>query len=186
MIKHLKNCNSWDILFNILSTNDKFLIGKSILQIGVKKKSYGVHNWLKMFKIFKEFGYTDFDVMDVWKPNLDNLEYWEYLGDKILGNINNIDKLITKQYNIILFWHGIEHLEKNEFSILQSKLDLLSGTILIMGCPYGEFKQGEVDGNPYEEHKTHWQPEELESFGYDIFTTDFENRKDIIGIKYIE
>ena len=186
MIEHIENKNSWDIVFDILSDNDKFNNGKSILQIGVKEKSFGVHNWLKMFRLFFKCGYRTFDVLEIWQQNLDGLEKWEHLRNKILGDIRDIDKLIINEYDVIFWWHGPEHIEKSEFYILQQKFDKFKDTLIIIGCPWGEFKQGEVDGNPYEEHKTHWQPEELEKYGYAVYTTDYCNRKDIIGIKYIE
>ncbi len=185
MITHLENINSWDILFDILCKIPKFSEGKSILQIGVKEKEHGVHNWKKMFKKFADHGYENFDVLEIWEPNLNELT-GQYLNKKILGDVRNIDKLIENVYDTIFWWHGPEHVTKDEFCSIDEKFKKFTSTFMVLGCPWGEFLQGEVGGNFYEKHLYHWQPQELEKLGYEIYTTDFQNRKDIIGIKYIE
>ena len=178
MIKYLENVNSWEILFDILSSMLKFKEGVSVLQIGVKMKPHGVHNWQKMFKRFADYGYTYFSVLEIWEYNFNRL-YGQYLNEKIFGDVRDIEKLVENKYDVIFWWHGPEHVSKEDFEKIDNTFNKFKNTIIVIGCPYGESLQGVVDGNPFEKHLYHWQPDEFEKLDYVVYTTDFNNRKDI-------
>lgn len=74
------------------------------------------------------------------------------------------------EYDIVLWWHGPEHVEK--FRALSAIAQLWRGVskALILGCPQGYSPQGVVNGNPYERHRSEWQPEEFEQ-NFDMHTT---------------
>lgn len=183
-ITHLKDKNSWEAVFELLLSMNKFKKGKSVLQVGAKNKHGGVHEWQKMFSIFAKYGYTNFDVLEIWEQNLKGLN-GRYLNKKILGDVRNICSLVNNEHDVIFWWHGPEHITREDFIKLQDSFNKFKDTIIVIGCPWGEFLQGEVGGNLYEKHLYHWQPEEIEELGYDVYTTNYKNRKDIIGIKYI-
>lgn len=70
----------------------------------------------------------------------------------------------------VIWWHGPEHIESFELKQTLTKLEALAETSVILGCPYGVLEQGEVYGNGYEVHRTHWYPEDFERKGYDTVT----------------
>lgn len=184
MIKQIEGLFPHELVFDLLFLHKKFTDGISVLQTGVKHKPHGVSNWKRMFDYFELFGYKNFDVLEVWKENLSHLPGFP-IRNRILGDVKDIEKLVKNQYDVIFWWHGPEHLTKQEFTELQISFNLFSNTLIVIGCPWGKFEQGIVDGNPYEEHKHDWEPEELENLGYEVFKTVLPRRRDLIGIKYI-
>lgn len=42
--------------------------------------------------------------------------------------------------------------------------------VVVLGCPYGVYKQGAEYGNPYEEHLSYLYPEFLQGLGYNVDT----------------
>lgn len=84
----------------------------------------------------------------------------------IQGDVRKPPK--DKKYELVFWWHGPEYIHRNELNDTIEQLETIATKYIILGCPWGVFKQGELDNNPYEKHVTHWTGEEFEQLGFKI------------------
>lgn len=82
------------------------------------------------------------------------------------GDVREIDKIFDHQFDVIIHWHGPEHLYKDDFLQALPGIEKTAKMLVILGCPNGEEEQGITYGNPYEEHVSFWSTDEFESLGY--------------------
>lgn len=149
-----------------LLSNEPRLQGKTVLQCGARPGK----GWINIFNQFKKNGYETFHILEIHEPNIDWLRSQEEFAVPVIvyGDIRKIDKYpeLLPQYDVVIFWHGIEHIKKSELYPTLNKV-MSKTNCFITGCPWGHWKQGGLRGNPYENHVSHWYPEELEQFGFD-------------------
>lgn len=140
----------------------------SILDVGIGFGRYGL--------LARE--YTD--VMndcyrkEDWKVKIVGIEVFEpYLTDVhrhiydeiIIGNaIDILDNLPS--FDVVLAADIIEHFPKEEGLIFLDKLMKVTSKRLIITTPGYKFPQGELFGNPYEEHKSNWRKDDFASRGF--------------------
>jgi hypothetical protein len=139
--------------------------GKTVLQCGARP---GV-GWKKIFEKFQVNGYDTFHVLEIHQPNVKWLREQNNLSLPLVvhGDIRKIDTYteLLPTYDIVIFWHGIEHIQKKElYSTLVKVMEKTN--CFIAGCPWGKWVQGAIKANPHEKHISHWYPEELEQFGF--------------------
>ena len=97
--------------------------------------------------------------VEVWESYVEKYKLRDIYDKIIVGDITDI-KLPTA--DCIIFGDVLEHMEK------QKALDLLAKARekyphIILSIPIGKYEQGALEGNPYEEHKSTWEFEELNS-----------------------
>jgi hypothetical protein len=80
-------------------------------------------------------------------------------------NITDVDNL--PEADALLFWHGPEHLLKEDFLAILPELEKKYKT-LIFGMPLGDHPQGVTHGNIHEEHISEWHTPEWEDLGYKV------------------
>lgn len=116
-----------------------------------KRTCLNIGAWPKRYQIVKELkkaGWT-VDLLEIWK------EYCDFFVPKNLFahiyniNVVDIDLLDTQQWDMVLWWHGPEHIEKVEFETVLPKLLDRAKQFLVLAAPYN----GEVD-NPEEHAET--------------------------------
>jgi len=73
-----------------------------------------------------------------------------------------------KSFDIVICLALIEHLEKEEGEKLLDDMEAIARKQVIISTPVGEYKQGALGGNPYQEHRYCWDPDELEEKGYKV------------------
>jgi len=118
---------------------------------------------LQMADEFVKHNYT-IDVIDIWKPNVKDMrQNLKYVYNVFYGDIRNFD--FKAVYDVIMFWHGPEHLEKADIPVLLERLKKYAAKLIIFGCPYGYYEQGPEYGNPYETHRSHWDREDFVKLG---------------------
>lgn len=117
---------------------------KTLLYIGANIRH------MEMVLKFVKAGYT-IHFLEIWPPNAARLE--ENFIRVIKGDVRTIEKYdIEKKYDVIMWWHGPEHVREEELSSTLNKLIERTNKITVIACPYGKFEQGSVRGNPYERH----------------------------------
>lgn len=86
--------------------------------------------------------------------------------------------------NLLLWSHGPEHIDKNDFKNFMSKLLPLYSNIIV-AMPYGIWEQTSAV-NPYEEHLWHAYPEDLIDLGFAYVDTNGpkDNKGDLFGVYY--
>lgn len=138
--------------------------GKSVLQVGARPGG----GWVKLFQGFKKSHYNRFDVLEIWKPNCDRLK-WKFLNKVICGDVRNVQEIVSenKKYDVIVFWHGVEHLSKDEGNSVIAKLESRAKIAVVLGMPYGEWKRAKLTyNNPNEAHISAWYPKDLEKLDF--------------------
>lgn len=118
-------------------------------------------------------------LVEAFQPNA---EFW-YFQD-VFKEVIHADIAIAinrlPMYDMVMWWHGPEHVIKTEFfdDGLLSCLELRAKRFVVFGCPYGECQQGVVDRNVYEIHYASLYPEDFERHGYQVKTL---GRRDVLG-----
>lgn len=143
-----------------------FQNGTSVLQVGARTGG----SWIKVFRHFEDIGYNHFDVLEIFPKNVERLK-WENLNKKMCGDVRNIDKIEGSQtsYDVIIWWHGPEHVTKKDFEKTLPKLLAKSKIGVIVGMPNGKWEQGKIYGNKWEEHISTWKPKDLEKLGAEVW-----------------
>jgi hypothetical protein len=77
--------------------------------------------------------------------------------------------------DVVLALELIKHLEKDDGLVLLNDINEIATKQIILSTPVGWNPQSEYDGNPWQEHKSKWDPEEFLVRGFNV--------KGITGIK---
>ncbi|MHA2009819.1 MAG: hypothetical protein ACXADW_02920 [Candidatus Hodarchaeales archaeon] len=151
------------------------LKGKSILQVGARPG----RGWTTLFKCFKKHKYEIFHILEIYKPNVNALpknRFWKtfpHVSLIVHGDIRKIDtyKDLLPLYDIVCFWHGIEHITKKDAIKAMPKIMAKCKKAFITGCPWGTWQQEAIGGNKHEKHVYSWYPKEFKEMGCDICVT---------------
>lgn len=98
--------------------------------------------------------------LEVWRPYCEKLK-----GVKVIeADVCDYAHESSDEWDVILWWHGPEHVEKIKAESTILRLLPRCGQ-LIVGTPWGDHPQGEVAGNPYERHASTWEPDDYRALG---------------------
>ena len=93
---------------------------------------------------------------------------------------------VTKSYDLFLWQHGPEHVDKADVYKFFRKYGHLFKYI-VLEAPNGHNEQGNLYGNPYEEHISTWGPADFGDLGFEYITYAGQtNDAFIIGYKINE
>ena len=153
-------------LRRVLASDTHFQEYKKLLYIGAKGRKGGRH-----LELFPDFDVT---VLEVWESHIQLLK--EHFSTVIHADVRDyVDS--GDFYDVIVWWHGPEHLPEDELKQVLEKLKSMAH-LVILGCPCGDSPQGAHLGNPYEEHVSSLQPEFFHSLGYHTEALLFEDGHD--------
>jgi hypothetical protein len=120
------------------------------------------HWWIKICESNK----IDWSIVEVFEPNVQDAIKKGCPKERIYNiSIAEVDKLPSA--DLLMFWHGPEHLLKEDFLSILPKLEEKYDK-LIFGMPLGEEPQGAAYGNPYECHISSWESQEWRDLGYEV------------------
>lgn len=138
---------------------------KDLLYIGVNKVRFQFNDYLHELKY-------NITLLEVYTINLET-----YL-DKYTCINADITKFETDEmWDVIMWWHGPEHISKEELKPTLQKLERMAKKLVILGCPWGKHIHGAVDGNPYEPHINHIYPSDLMKLGYSVESIGVQDKK---------
>jgi len=180
MIKYYSQDKSdQDILTDLIKIECNQIIGgTTILQIGARPGG----GWRRMFERFRNIGYKYFDILEVFQKNYNEIQD-NIIRNKFLGNAKKISSIIKEKYDIIIWWHGPQQISKKDFAFVMRQMSSMVNIAIIVACPHGRHDKPVEYGNPYEEHISHWSPEDLQSMGFDVFPIgNPNNKKSMVGI----
>jgi len=139
---------------------------RSVLYIGANKRRQYFLDW------FEKAGYDRIVILEAFKENADCLRAdangWTPALEIVHGDIRDPGS-IPGRFDVSFFWHGPEHLKEAEIGGVLKNLEVAS-KVVVLGCPYGVYRQGAEYGNPYEEHLSHLYPPFMEGKGYKVDT----------------
>lgn len=117
------------------------------------------------------------DIIEIWPVNIKELSAWnekhKFIRAIRQGDIRNME--IPETYDVVMWWHGPEHIEADRIKDVLERLEKIAVKILVLGCPFGVYKQGAEYGNPYETHHIHFTPEFFEERGFSVETIGTKN-----------
>jgi len=140
---------------------------KTVLYVGARTDRF---DFGKNFKV-KGF---EIDVLEIFPDNVEYLKKIKWLRNVILGDVRNPP--MDVKYDVVFWWHGCEHIKKEELKPTLEKLERIATKLVVLGCPYGIYRQDALHGNPYERHISAYEPKDFEELGYNT---------DIIGTKNV-
>lgn len=138
---------------------------KSVLYIGANTHRQ------QILKDFRNHGYE----IDIVEPFEDNCKFCA-----LIPGVANVWESIIQDFNldikydIVFWWHGPEHIDKEEYEKTFAKIESLANKYVVFGVPWGINPQDAIDGNDYEIHRTYVYPEDFQKYGY---------QTDTIGVK---
>jgi len=103
---------------------------------------------------------------------LRNVEFYRgnpYLREIIHGDVRDLDVLGKRQWDAAFWWHGPEHVFPHQLGQALTNLEA-HANLVVLGCPWGFFKQHAVFGNRNEEHVGAYYPAGFEVLGYKVAT----------------
>jgi hypothetical protein len=159
---------------------------QSVLYIGANQKRQ------HFVDRFEKSNYNEIVILEVFKENFEFLktkfnQTTSGIFDVIHGDVRDIDKILKKTFDVVFFWHGIEHLNESEIESILKKLERIS-KVVVLGLPYGKYEQGPEYGNPFEEHLSAIYPSFLENLGYktDVLGKPDKKGSNIMAWKFVE
>ena len=155
---------------SLLRTDEHVLRQKTLLYVGARERT-------QLLDLFVNAGFR-VTVLEAWGPNCELLRKRSDIHEVIQGNINEFVTMTDREWDVVLWWHGPEHVE---LSILRRTLEgikKIARYMVVLGCPWGAYPQGPLDDNPYEVHVSHLTPEFFHQFGY---STETLGMKDTMG-----
>lgn len=112
--------------------------------------------------------------MDIHRPYLMNRQYNAGHVIPLNADAHQMSRLfVPDSVSAVSFIDSIEHFTKQEGLALLQSADVIARHHVIVFTPRGYFPQDDVDhygmnGEIYQAHHSGWEPEELDSLGYDV------------------
>ena len=136
---------------------------KTLLYIGARRKL------TQMLNLFIDASYT-IDILEIWRPNVESLQRLGGIRNFIEGDVRNILGMKLDSYDIVMWWHGPEHVYWRELEATLKNLTYLANKIAVVACPWGICGQGRKKGNINERHVASLYPEIFRAFGWETDT----------------
>ena len=125
---------------------------RTILDVGAGSGTYS--------RMLKSSGYTraEVDAVEVWKPYIDEFKLHDKYRTVYEIDVRNVENF---DYDLVIFGDILEHMTKEEALSVWDKVSSQARNAVI-AIPIIHYHQGEINGNPYEEHvKDDWSDEEV-------------------------
>ncbi len=118
---------------------------KTLLYIGAKKRM------IQMLQLFVDTSYA-IDIIEIWSANVTKLEDLNGIRRIIQGDVRNITQMELPYYDVVMWWHGPEHIYEKELHDVLRNLETLATKFVVVASPWGESKQSGKKGNLSERH----------------------------------
>ena len=122
------------------------------------------------FKILtRKEGNPELTGIDIWKPYLHKVKKTGLYQQVIQADLQNGLPFKRKSFDYVLCCEVLEHLPNKALGAsLLKDAESIAVKKVIVSVPLGLYPQDEIRGNPYEEHRSIWWPEDLEKQGYQV------------------
>jgi len=113
-------------------------------------------------------------LLEVWPDNVAHFRAGTQFNHVVEGDVREVASLSLPHahYDAVLWWHGPEHVDLEEWPDTLAQLESLAD-LVVLGCPWGVMEQEALYGNHHEEHRTHPEPE-----NFPMYATDTVGEKD--------
>ena len=133
---------------------------KSVLYIGARSDRFDYG------EDFRDAGY-EVTILEIFKPNVRYLRTIKWVKYVCHCDVRKFWG-ISNWFDIIFWWHGPEHIKDYEISATVLNLEKYAKVAVVLGCPWGYFRQGAIHGNKYEAHVSSNDYQIFEQLGYTV------------------
>jgi len=157
---------------------------KKVLYIGANEKRFHYNERLKKNECIT-------DVLEIDKERCEGIEKkFNWLNKVICGNVINVDQLLPDvKYDMVLWSHGPEILEKKYFEVTISKLEKITNNLLVIMCPWGRYVYGKPSSelNAIDTNITALYEEDFRVLGFmtSVLGERDVNNSNLLAWKYI-
>lgn len=126
--------------------------------------------------------------LEVFQCNINHYRYDKRIVDLVHGDVRDIDRILPVTFDTIFWWHGPEHIQKHELSLVLAKLEFLTNNLIVLSGPWGKSKHGPSYNNQHEAHLWSLYPDDFTSLGYKVVTggkQHTQNRSSLIAWKQL-
>lgn len=116
--------------------------------------------------------------LDSFRPGLKAARESGVYSDRVLGNAVSLP-FKPHSFDAVIAIDVIEHLEKEQGWRLLSEAERVSEFKVVILTPNGYVRQSPYDDNPYQVHRSGWNPEDFLSRGYEV--RGMNGLKDFVG-----
>lgn len=132
---------------------------ETILELGAGQNSY-YHVPGRKYKI------TGFDI---YEPSLIKAKENGKIDDYIVGNVLDIGQIFNEDsYDLVCAFDLIEHLKKNNGYELIKNMEIIARKRIVIFTPNGFLPQPPSEDNPFQEHLSGWNYNEMVSLGFTV------------------
>ncbi len=144
----------------INSINKSTLDCNSVLDIGC---GYNPQMKILTSRMQKSVG------LDVFLPSIEKAKLIQTHSEFVLEDVKTyLEKMPNNSFDAVIALDLIEHLTKEEGFWLMKQMERLAIKKVIIFTPNGFVPQTPYDNNPFQEHLSGWEIEEMEKEGYKI------------------
>jgi len=105
--------------------------------------------------------------LDIFEAYISQAKAQNAYDDYILARASSLP-FEDRSFDIIIALQLIEHMSKEEALIAIKEMERVAKKKVIITTPRGIYPQEAYDGNPYQEHKSAWDIDEMERLGYKV------------------
>jgi len=124
------------------------------------------------------------DLLEIFPGNIEHHRRGPLFRNIILGDVRTAP-IADNRYDIVMWWHGIEHIPKQDAEMALANLERWAADLVVLGCPNGDSPQGPEYGNDAEIHQWSVYPGDLESFGYEVEAYECVGRRHLLAWKHL-
>ena len=114
----------------------------SVLYVGFSKNRWD------FAEDFSKKGYR-IDAVEIFEPNFSQIKDKPWINNAYLNDIRNIDDFCDSGYDVIFWWHGPEHIDRQDLGSTLSKLKERSRNLVVCGSPWGKYNNNFSKENPF-------------------------------------
>jgi len=110
-------------------------------------------------------------LLEVWEKNAQSFKPGKEFEHIVIGDVTEIEnvELSHDHYEAVVWWHGPEHIKATLLEPTLKRLELRAD-LVVLGCPWGEYPQGAISGNPHDRHLAYLYPADFMLMGYQTET----------------
>lgn len=122
---------------------------KQVLNIGVVSLPDATIRFLEKLNVNPKITY-----LEIFEENCKRVKLQRPDIHFVQGDVRNIKNLIHDKFDLIVWWHGPEHIYEHELvdTILNIESLLNTNGVIILGSPDGWLEQHNDDGNLHNDH----------------------------------
>jgi len=112
---------------------------------------------------------SEFTHLEIFETNFNSGKKQYPHHNFVLGDVRNIKNLLKDKFDLIVWWHGPEHIYEHELISTIAAIETLSNEngVIILGSPNGWQEQYGLDGNIHNDHVSGPDSDFYQNIGYE-------------------